>query len=79
VHSSHRHDPPDRETAYVTTAEAAKMLGKSPKTVSRWARAGRLPHFVTLGGHRRFPEEAIVEMAHQLDEQPKRRVSTVQS
>jgi len=25
-----------------------------PKTVTRWARAGLLPSFRTLGGHRRY-------------------------
>jgi excisionase family DNA binding protein len=52
--------------AYIRTAEAAKILGKSPKTVSRWARDGRLPHLVTLGGHRRFPAAAVNELARQM-------------
>ena len=30
------------------------MLGVSPNTVTRWAREGRLPCQVTLGGHHRF-------------------------
>ena len=51
---------------YIRTAEAAKMLRVSPKTVSRWAKQGRLPHVVTLGGHRRFPQEAIERLATQL-------------
>jgi excisionase family DNA binding protein len=65
---SQPHDVSGR-TAYMTTSEAAKILGKSPKTVSRWARAGRLPYFVTLGGHRRFPEEAVIEMAQRIQHQ----------
>jgi excisionase family DNA binding protein len=52
--------------AYIRTAEAAKILRRSPKTVSRWARDGRLPHLVTLGGHRRFPAAAVNELARQL-------------
>jgi len=36
------------------------MLGVSPNTVTRWAREGRLPCHVTLGGHHRF-ERAVVE------------------
>lgn len=48
---------------YVRTAEAARILGVSTKTVSRWARAGKLPHVVTLGGHRRFPLGAVRELA----------------
>lgn len=56
----------DTNGAYIRTAEAAKMLRVSPKTVSRWAKQGKLPHVVTLGGHRRFPEAAIQRLATQL-------------
>jgi excisionase family DNA binding protein len=52
---------------YIRTAEAAKMLRVSPKTVSRWAKQGKLPHVVTLGGHRRFPAEAIERLANKLE------------
>lgn len=48
---------------YITTGEVAKILRVSPKTVARWAKEGRLPHLVTLGGHRRFPASAIEELA----------------
>ena len=56
----------DSNGAYIRTAEAAKMLRVSPKTVSRWAKQGRLPHVVTLGGHRRFPQAAIERLATKL-------------
>ena len=39
---------------YLTTAEVADILHVSPKTVTRWAREGKLPHSRTLGGHRRY-------------------------
>jgi excisionase family DNA binding protein len=52
---------------YIRTAEAAKMLRVSPKTISRWAKQGKLPHVVTLGGHRRFPASAIRELASRLE------------
>lgn len=38
----------------LTPSEVAAMFRVCPKTVSRWARAGRLPSIRTLGGHRRF-------------------------
>ncbi len=56
----------DNSDVYIRTAEAAKMLRVSPKTVSRWAKQGKLPHVVTLGGHRRFPQAAIERLAAQL-------------
>ncbi len=52
---------------YIRTAEAARILRVSPKTISRWAKQGKLPHVVTLGGHRRFPATAIQELAGTLD------------
>jgi predicted site-specific integrase-resolvase len=34
--------------------------------VSRWAKEGKLPFLKTLGGHRRYPEAEIRELANQL-------------
>lgn len=51
---------------YLKTAEVADMLHVSPKTVTRWAKDGKLPHSRTLGGHRRFPAEEIKKLAAQL-------------
>jgi len=51
---------------FIRTAEAASILGVSTKTVSRWARDGKLPHVVTLGGHRRFPRAAVYALARAL-------------
>jgi excisionase family DNA binding protein len=51
---------------YLTPAEAAGILGVSPKTVSRWADAGLLRCIVTLGGHRRFEPGVIQEVAAQM-------------
>jgi excisionase family DNA binding protein len=44
----------------LTRSEVSKLLGVSPNTVTRWAREGRLPCHVTLGGHHRF-ERAVIE------------------
>lgn len=51
------------DAAHLTPAEAAAILGVSPKTVNRWANAGRLPCAHTLGGHRRFRAEVIRSLA----------------
>lgn len=51
---------------YMRTAEAAKVLHVSAKTVSRWAKEGKIPHVVTLGGHRRFPSSAVHDLARRL-------------
>ncbi len=54
------------ELAYLRTAEVAQLLHVSPKTVSRWAKEGKLPFLKTLGGHRRYPEKDILALAHDL-------------
>ncbi|MGH2820374.1 MAG: helix-turn-helix domain-containing protein [Actinomycetota bacterium] len=56
----------DQDDSYMKTSEVARLLRVSPKTVSRWAKEGKLPHLVTLGGHRRFPARAIRALADQL-------------
>ena len=48
------------------SAEVAAILQVSPKTVARWAQQGLLPCQRTLGGHRRYPEPAIRELAASL-------------
>jgi len=47
-------------------AEVADLLHVSPKTVSRWAKEGKLPFLKTLGGHRRYPEAEIRQLAEGL-------------
>jgi len=56
--------------SYLRTAEVAEILHVSPKTVSRWAKEGRLPFMRTLGGHRRYPEAKIRGLAEELREEP---------
>jgi excisionase family DNA binding protein len=55
---------------YLRTAEVAEILYVSPKTVSRWAKEGRLPFMRTLGGHRRYPAAKIRELVEELREEP---------
>lgn len=43
----------------LTTSEVAEMFRVDPKTVTRWARNGKLPHTSTLGGHRRYHRSQI--------------------
>ena len=45
--------PPEQEVL-LTPAEVAKMFRVDPKTVTRWAKAGKLTAIRTLGGHRRY-------------------------
>jgi len=53
-------------THFLTRSEVSRMLGVSPNTVTRWAREGRLPCQVTLGGHHRFDCELVEELCKSL-------------
>jgi excisionase family DNA binding protein len=55
---------------YLLTYQVAAILFVSPKTVSRWAKEGKLPFLRTLGGHRRYPEREIRELAASLKGAP---------
>jgi excisionase family DNA binding protein len=39
----------------LTPSEVAALFRVDPKTVTRWAKSGRLACIRTLGGHRRYP------------------------
>jgi excisionase family DNA binding protein len=56
--------------SYLLAAEVADILHVSPKTVSRWAKEGKLPFMKTLGGHRRYPEAEIRELVDTLRQEP---------
>jgi excisionase family DNA binding protein len=56
---------PDAEP-FLHPSHVADLLHVSPKTIARWAKAGRLPFLRTLGGHRRSPEQAIQQLAASL-------------
>ncbi len=43
----------------LTPAEVATMFRVDPKTVTRWAKAGKLSSIRTLGGHRRYKESEV--------------------
>jgi excisionase family DNA binding protein len=43
----------------LTPSEVASMFRVDPKTVTRWAKAGKLTSIKTLGGHRRYKESEV--------------------
>lgn len=53
--------PADVETL-LTPAEVATMFRVDPKTVTRWAKAGKLTSIRTLGGHRRYREAEVRQL-----------------
>nr|WP_278250820.1 MULTISPECIES: BldC family transcriptional regulator [unclassified Actinopolyspora] len=50
----------------LTPGEVAAMFRVDPKTVTRWATAGRIGSIRTPGGHRRFRESEVRTMLAEL-------------
>ena len=50
---------PTETEPLLTPAEVAAMFRVDPKTVTRWAKAGKLSSIRTLGGHRRYRESEV--------------------
>ncbi|HEX4979998.1 MAG TPA: BldC family transcriptional regulator [Acidimicrobiales bacterium] len=53
--------------ALLTPAEVAALFRVNPKTVTRWARAGKITAIRTLGGHRRFRASEIRRCLEQME------------
>jgi len=56
-----RPDAPAQEEL-LTPSEVAAMFRVNPKTVTRWARSGKISAIRTLGGHRRFRKSEITRI-----------------
>ena len=50
---------PAGQEVLLTPAEVAKLFRVDPKTVTRWAKAGKLTAIRTLGGHRRYRQSEV--------------------
>ena len=59
---------PRDDDALLTPSEVAAMFRVNPKTVTRWARAGKISAIRTLGGHRRFRESEIRQFLEQVEQ-----------
>ncbi len=51
--------PIEEAEVLLTPSEVARLFRVDPKTVTRWARAGRISSIRTLGGHRRFKKSEV--------------------
>ena len=60
-------DAPD---TLLTPSEVAAMFRVNPKTVTRWARSGKLSAIRTLGGHRRFKASEIRRCLEEMSHEP---------
>ena len=51
----------DQQETLLTPSEVAQLFRVNPKTVTRWARSGKIAAIRTLGGHRRFRASEVRE------------------
>jgi excisionase family DNA binding protein len=58
-----RQNGPER---LLTPGEVANLFRVDPKTVTRWATAGRIGSIRTPGGHRRFRESEVQALLSEL-------------
>ncbi len=54
----------------LTPGEVATLFRVDPKTVTRWATAGRIGSIRTPGGHRRFRESEVKSLLAELTTEP---------
>jgi excisionase family DNA binding protein len=60
----------------LTPSEVATLFRVDPKTVTRWAKAGKLTSIRTLGGHRRYKESEVKALFITTTSQSTKRVET---
>jgi excisionase family DNA binding protein len=60
---------PQPSGALLTPSEVATLFRVDPKTVTRWAKAGKISAIRTLGGHRRFHEDEVRQLLGGVPEQ----------
>ena len=53
----------------LTPSEVATLFRVDPKTVTRWAKAGKLSSIRALGGHRRYLESEVQALLHGIPQQ----------
>lgn len=59
---------PPQPDQILTPAEVARLFAVDAKTVTRWAAAGKIRTFRTLGGHRRFYRSEVERALRQANQ-----------
>jgi predicted site-specific integrase-resolvase len=49
---------------YVSPQEAKRLFGFHPKTLNRWALAGKIDFIRSVGGHARYSIDSLEKVAH---------------
>lgn len=54
--------PTSLDGQLLRTSDVASLFQVSERTVSEWARRGRIPSVRTPGGHRRYPADKVHDL-----------------
>ena len=68
--------PRDQEVL-LTPAEVAALFRVDPKTVTRWAKAGKLTAIRTLGGHRRYRQSEVQSLLKTIPGNPAQQAPSI--
>lgn len=60
---------PSESGTLLTPSEVAALFRVDPKTVTRWAKAGKISSIKTLGGHRRYHASEVRRLLRGVPEQ----------
>lgn len=71
----HSYDAVARYGEYLSRSQVADLFNVSPSTITRWAEEGKLTHVRTLGGHRRYLTQDVLELVRTLSKE--RRMQTI--
>jgi excisionase family DNA binding protein len=55
-------DSSSGDKLFLTPGEVADLFRVDPKTVTRWAKAKKIPFITTPGGHKRFRTSVVKKM-----------------
>lgn len=61
--------PVDDDAERLTLAQAAQRLGIAPRTLERWAKAGRIPSHRTEAGERQFRLKDLLSCSTRIDDE----------
>lgn len=59
----------NEEDVLLTPGEVAKLFKVNPKTVTRWAKTGKIQSIRTPGGHKRFRKSEVAKFFEEGEEQ----------
>ena len=62
IENGHKRVEENGEGRLLTPSEVAALFRVDPKTVTRWAKSGKLSSIRTLGGHRRYYEAEVRDL-----------------